>query len=222
MRIPVNWPPDSGQSHDEIIQLMKNLEQFINDDESPLDPLVKMAVIHYQFESIHPFYDGNGRTGRIINILYLVLKDLLNIPVLYLSRYIIQNKERYYQGLQGVRETGDWDPWILYMLEGVEQTAIQTIAIVQGIGKLMMDYKHRIRDGYKFYSQDLLNNLFSHPYTKIDFVKNDLRVSRLTATKYLELLADGGLLEKRKLGRSNYYINTMLFDLLTKIPEVKT
>ncbi|MSR78458.1 MAG: Fic family protein [Candidatus Omnitrophica bacterium] len=208
------------QNHDDIVRLMTNLERFINDDALlAIDPIIKMAVIHYQFESIHPFYDGNGRTGRIINILYLVQKELLNIPVLYLSRYIIQNKNKYYQYLQNVRDKGDWESWILYMLEGIEQTARQTIAIVQGIGKAMLDYKHRIRDNYKFYSQDLLNNLFSHPYTKIDFLRRDLRVSRLTATKYLDILAKDGFLRKKKMGRSNYYINTVLFNLLTKTPK---
>lgn len=212
----VYTPP---QNAEDIIRLMSNLERFINDDNvSPLDPLVKMAAIHYQFESIHPFYDGNGRTGRIINILYLVQKELLNIPVLYLSRYIIQNKSEYYRLLQAVRDKGEWEDWILYMLDGIEKTACQTIAVVQGIGRAMLDYKHRIREQYKFYSQDLLNNLFSHPYTKIEFIVRDLRVSRLTATKYLDTLASAGFLRKKKMGRSNYYINTVLFDLLTKVP----
>lgn len=214
----VYTPP---QNPEVIVRLMSNLEQFINDDAmSPLDPLVKMAVIHYQFESIHPFYDGNGRTGRIINILYLVQNELLNIPVLYLSRYIIQNKNEYYRLLQAVRNNGDWEDWVLYMLDSVEKTACQTIAIVRGIAETMLDYKHRIRETYKFYSQDLLNNLFSHPYTKIEFLVRDLQVSRLTATKYLDTLAAAGFLRKKKMGRSNYYINTVLFDLLTKVPAV--
>ncbi len=210
----VYTPP---QNHEDILRLMSNLAHYINDDRlSTVDPLVKMAVIHYQFESIHPFYDGNGRTGRIINILYLVQKDLLKIPVLYLSRYIIQKKTQYYNCLQAVRDRGEWEPWILFMLEGVDQTARQTIDIVEGIRDAMLDYKHRIRERFKFYSQDLLNNLFSHPYTKIDFLKRDLRISRLTATKYLDILAKVGFLRKKKMGRSNYYINTVLFDLLTK------
>lgn len=213
----VYTPP---QNPEEIVRLMENLEKFTNDDAvSPLDPLVKMAVIHYQFESIHPFSDGNGRTGRIINILYLVQKNLLNIPVLYLSRYIIQKKNDYYRLLQSVRDDGTWEEWVLYMLEGIERTAGQTILIVQGIGRAMLDYKHRIRERYKFYSQDLLNNLFGHPYTKIEFLMQDLRVSRLTATKYLDLLAKDGFLNKKKLGRSNYYINPVLFDILTGGPQ---
>ena len=197
------------QSHDEIVELMKNLERFINDDSmSDVDLLVKMALIHFQFETIHPFYDGNGRTGRIINILYLVLKGLLDIPVLYLSRYIIQNKDKYYELLQVTRETGQWEQWLLYMLEGVEITSQQTIKIIKQIKVLMMDYKHRIRKELpKIYSQDLINNLFRHPYAKIGYVMEDLGVSRITATRYLDQLSEKGILEKQKHGRDNYYIN---------------
>jgi len=210
------------QHVEDIQRLMANLEVFINDDElSELDPLVKMAVIHYQFESIHPFYDGNGRTGRIINILYLVQKGLLNIPALYLSRYIIQSKSEYYRRLQSVRETGDWEKWILYMLDGVEKTSRQTIAIVQKIRDAMLDYKHRIRADFKFYSQDLLNNLFSHPYTRIEFLRRDLDVTRLTATRYLDALTRAGFLQKRRAGTANFYINPVLYELLTNVPNVK-
>ncbi len=210
------------QDHGEIVRLMNNLEQFINDDTlSDVDPLIKMAVIHHQFESIHPFYDGNGRTGRIINILYLVAKGLLDIPALYLSRYIIRNKADYYRLLQATRDTGNWEPWVLYMLEGVELTSRQTIWIIQQIKEIMMAYKHRIRAELpKIYSQDLLNNLFRHPYTKIESVQNDLRVSRLTAVKYLELLTEKGFIEKHKIGRYNYYVNRPLMGIFMDIPEM--
>ena len=178
-----------------------------------------MAVIHFQFETIHPFYDGNGRTGRIINILYLVLTELLNIPILYLSRYIIQYKADYYRLLQTVRETGEWEEWILYILEGVEQTAKETIELIINIRKLMQQYKRDIRSKLpKVYSQDLLNNLFRHPYTKIDFVMRDLQVSKLTARRYLELLVGNGFLSKEKIGRSNYYINGPLFTVFIGTP----
>ena len=204
------------QNHEDILKLMKNLEQFINDDSmSGLDPLIKMALIHHQFESIHPFYDGNGRTGRILNILYLVQKGLLEIPILYLSRYIIKNKDIYYNLLQNVRENEDWEKWVIFMLEGVEQTSKTTIDIINNIRNLMLDYKHKIRESFKFYSQDLLNNLFCHPYTKIEFLVRDIKVNRLTSTKYLEQLTEAGFLRKEKLGRSNYYINIKLFDILT-------
>ena len=209
----VYTPP---QEHSEILDLMTNLEQFVNDDKlSDLDPLVKLAIIHYQFESIHPFYDGNGRTGRIINVLYLVMKGLLNLPILYLSRYIILNKGKYYKLLQEVRETDNWENWILYMLDAIEEISKETIVLIGKIRELIFDYKNLLRDHYKFYSQDLLNNLFKHPYTKIEFVERDLGVSRITAAKYLNQLTKDGLLKKRKLGTGNYYINEKLMSLLT-------
>jgi Fic family protein len=203
-------------SPEHLLDLMTDLERFINDPAaSALDPLVKMALIHHQFESIHPFYDGNGRTGRIINVLYLVKEGLLESPVLYLSRAIVRTKADYYRLLQTVREQDTWEEWVLYMLGGVEQTAREGITTIQAIKALLMDYKHRIRAGYRFYSQDLINNLFSHPYTKIDFVQRDLKVSRLTATRYLEALAKDGFLEKQKIGRHSYYINEPLYRILT-------
>ena len=163
---------------------MANLEQYINDASmSDVDPLVKMAVIHHQFESIHPFSDGNGRTGRIVNILYLVLNGLLDYPVLYLSRCIIKNKGEYYRLLQNVRDNGDWESWILFLLKGIEETSQETIVLIHGIKALMAEYKKGIRENLKkIYSQDLLNNLFRHPYTKIDFICDELQVSRPTAT----------------------------------------
>ncbi len=210
----VYTPP---QNYDEILSLMNNLERFINDDSFfDADPLIKMAIIHYQFESIHPFYDGNGRTGRIINVLYLVQKGLLNIPVLYLSRYIIQNKNDYYRLIQKVRDDSDWKQWILYILDAVETTSKQTIIVIEQIRAALLYYKHQIRDKHKFYSQDLLNSLFCHPYTKVAFIQKDLNVSRLTATKYLDTLAADDLLQKNKIGRSNFYVNKALFDILTQ------
>jgi len=204
------------QSYDEIIRLMGNLEKFINDDSmSPLDPLIKMAIIHYQFESIHPFYDGNGRTGRIINILYLVYKGLLDIPALYLSRYIIRNKNDYYRLLQDVRDSENWEEWILFMLDGVAETSAETILLIENIINLMNDYKLRIKETLKFYSQDLLNNLFSHPYTKIEFLEHDLKITRQTASKYLDELSDKGFLRKERLGKHNFYINAPLFSLFS-------
>jgi Fic family protein len=195
---------------------MTNLETFINDSSiSDLDPLVKMAIMHFQFESIHPFYDGNGRTGRIMNILYLILQNLQNLPILYLSSYIIKTKSQYYRLLQHVRERDSWEEWIIYMVEGLETTAKETIGLIQDIKELMLSYKYRLIDGYKFYSQDLLNNLFKHPYTKIEFMVNDLNVSRITAANYLNKLAEDGLLRKEKLGTGNYYINEQLFEILS-------
>jgi Fic family protein len=204
------------QNLDEIQRLMSNLESFINDKNlSDYDTLVKMAIIHYQFESIHPFYDGNGRTGRIINIIYLIMEGLQNLPILYLSNYIIKNKSDYYRLLQEVREKNNWEEWILFMIQGIEQTSKETITLIIQIRELMADFKQKLRDNYKFYSQDLLNNLFKHPYTKIEFLMNDVHVSRLTASSYLNKLSEDGVLQKEKLGTGNYYINVPLFNLLS-------
>ncbi len=209
----VYTPP---QHADDIAVLMENLILFINDDSlCEADPLVKMAIIHHQFESIHPFYDGNGRTGRILNILYLVTQDLLNLPVLYLSRFIIHNKADYYANLQAVRDTGEWEPWLLFMLDGIIDTAQNTVSLITEMKNLMDNVKQGIREQLpKIYSQDLLNNLFYHPYTKIDFLVEELGVTRITATKYLELLVEHGFLVKQKIGRANYYINEPLCALL--------
>lgn len=199
----------------EITALMTGLERFINTpDLFDADPLVKMALIHHQFESIHPFYDGNGRTGRIINVLYLVKEGLLDIPVLYLSQHIVRSKATYYDLLQRVRVEDIWEEWVLYMLEAVELTAGRTLQTVQAIKSALLDYKHRIRAQHKFYSQNLINNLFSHPYTKIEFLQRDLNVSRMTATRYLDALVESGFLHKQKVGRGNYYINQALNNIL--------
>jgi len=216
----VYTPP---QSHDEIQLLMTNLEQFMNDSSlSDVDPVIKMSIIHHQFESIHPFYDGNGRTGRIINILYLVKEGLLQLPILYLSRYINHNKGDYYRLLQQTRETKNWEPWILYMLDAVEKTAIQTMQIIRDIKNLMGRHKHQIRrDLKKIYSQDLINSLFRHPYTKIEYIKKDLGVARKTAARYLEQLCDIGLLHKNKIGKENYYFNDELIELLSRVNNLR-
>ena len=210
----VYTPP---QDHETIVSLMNNLEAFINVDElMDVDPLLKMAIIHHQFESIHPFYDGNGRTGRIINILYLVQKGLLHLPVLYLSRYIIKHKKDYYRLLQKVRSNGEWEEWLLFMLDGIENTAIESVILINAIKKLMQEYKHRIREKYpRMYSQDLLNNLFKYPYTKIEFIQTDLQVSRNTAIRYLEELVKENILVKHKIGRKSFYENRELFKLLS-------
>jgi Fic family protein len=205
------------QDPEEIKALMANLEKFINDKESSeFDPLVRMAIIHYQFESIHPFYDGNGRTGRIINILYLIQEKLQDLPILYLSNFIIKNKYDYYRLLHEVRTKNNWEEWLLFMIEAVDQTSRETIDLIIRIRELMKNYKRLLRDNYKFYSQDLLHNLFKHPYTKIEFIQQDLNVSRITAANYLNQLADDKLLTKKKLGTANYYINDPLFKLLSE------
>ena len=218
-------PPQDGMA---IIRYMSNLEQFINDDHlSQLDPLIKMAIIHHQFESIHPFYDGNGRTGRIINILYLVITGLLDLPILYLSRYITHNKGEYYRLIQAIRDkntdnAAEWEAWILFMLKGVEVTAEDTISLVKNIGRLMAEYKNVIRPDFgSKYNHELLNGLFYHPYTKIDHVVANMQVSRQTASKYLDRIVALGLLKKEKMGKENYYINTRLMNLFIEFGQYK-
>lgn len=200
-----------------IERLITDLVDFIHADDD-LDPLLRMAIAHHQFESIHPFYDGNGRTGRILNLLILQREGLLDLPVLYLSRYITSTKSQYYQLLQSTRETGNWIDWCVYIVSGVAITARSEIRLVKNLRDLMQTTKHRLRDELpRIYSQELLNNLFRYPYTKIQFVEKDLGVSRITAAKHLDTLANYHFVEKKKIGRTNFYINRPLFDLLTTI-----
>lgn len=220
----VYTPPQDGA---QIIEYMQNLETFINDEAmSELDPLIKMAIIHHQFESIHPFYDGNGRTGRIVNVLYLVTTGLLDLPILYLSRYITHNKDEYYRLIQAIRDKGtdnakEWIEWILFILKGIEETATETISLVKGISDLMNHYKSVLRPLFdKQYKHELLNNLFFHPYTKIEFMVRDMMVERRTASRYLNMIVDVGLLHKEKIGKVNYYINTELINLFLNHAEL--
>ena len=205
-------PPQHPQ---DIIDLMSNLADYINDSSlEDFDSLVKMAIIHYQFEATHPFYDGNGRTGRIINILYLVLEGLLDVPILYLSRYIIRNKSNYYNLLSGVNFNNGLNEWILFMLKGVEEIGKETIKIIKDIEILMEKTKNSIQENKpKIYSKDLLEALFYHPYTKRAFIEEYLNVSRPTATSYLKELEKMGILTAQKKGRDIYYVHNELFDL---------
>lgn len=208
-------PPQNSK---DIQNLMDNLEQYINNDElEDYDTLTKMAIIHYQFESIHPFYDGNGRTGRILNILYLVLKGLLDLPILYLSSFIIQEKEQYYKLLNQLRTDNNWEDWILYILEGVERTSKNSVVLIENIRLLIEETKTTIKSNLpKIYSKDLLDLLFIHPYTKINFVVEELNITRKTASNYLKQLEEIGILKSIKIGREVYFINVELFTLLQK------
>ena len=180
------------------------------------DPLVQMAVLHHQFESIHPFTDGNGRTGRILNLLFLVHHDLLDAPVLYLSRAIVHDKERYYALLQHVRETGSWEPWVLYMLRAVESTAQETLEKVRRICTLHARVSQRIMDEQpRMFQPELVRHLFAYPYTKVDHVMRACDVSRPTATKYLIVLESMGIVRKTKAHRTNLYLHAELFDILS-------
>ena len=210
---------DPPQDQREIETLMKELANFIN-EESPhdLDPLIRMALIHHQFESIHPFPDGNGRIGRVLNVLYLTHAGLLDAPILYLSRAINRTKPDYYRLLQAVREKDAWHEWVIYLLGAVTETAISTLSLVSGIQNLMAEHKRHMRNEQpKIYSQDLLNNLFLHPYTRIDYVARDLGVGRQTARKYLKQLVGCGIVDEAKIGRNNYYINKKLVALFVSV-----
>lgn len=220
----VYTPP---QDRTEILNYMDNLESFINNDDiSELDPLIKLAIIHHQFESIHPFYDGNGRTGRIICVLFLVLTGRLDLPILYLSRYITHNKKKYYELIQDIRDKNsdnadEWEAWILFILKGIEETAIETTRLVKGISKLMADFKSVLRPKFgKQYRHELLNNLFFHPYTKVEFLKKELMISRVTAQRYLNLLMETGLIDRVKIGKAYYYINVPLMNLFMCVSDV--
>jgi len=204
-------PPDD---YDTILALMKNLEVYINETDE-LSPLIRLAVQHYQFESIHPFYDGNGRTGRIINVLYLCSHGLLDSPVLYLSDYIIKHKSDYYRLLGEVKINGNWEEWILFILKAVEETSKQTANQIRSINKLFLALQDKIKaDASKLYNKELLELLFEQPYCKIEFVVDRLNVSRVTASKYLNGLEQIGVLKSKKIWKETLYINVELFELL--------
>ena len=208
------------QEKDEILKYMKNLEEYINNDDDMVDPLIKLAMIHYQFESIHPFYDGNGRTGRILNILYLILKDLIDAPILYLSKYIIRNKLQYYKLFQETRESGDFEDWIIYILVGIEEMAEETIITINKIRDEILTMKHELREKTKIYSKELLEALFVEFYTKIPYIQKQLGVSDKTAQKYLDSLVDMGFLTSEKIGRERIYRNERLFRIIKETDRV--
>ncbi len=207
----VYTPPDNEQ---EILELLANLENYINSDDE-IDPLVKLAAIHYQFEAIHPFYDGNGRTGRILNILYLVLMGLLESPIIYLSKYIIRNKQNYYRLLREVTNEGRWEDWILYMLVGVEETATETLRLVKEIDAYINETAARIKEELPdIYQKELVDLLFFEFYTKNKYLVEGLGVSRRTAYTYLSKLIDKGFLKEKRVGKSKIYFNEGLFELV--------
>ena len=209
----VHTPP---QTYDEVVRLMADLEAFINDDTlSDYDDLVKMTLIHHRFESIHPFYDGNGRTGRILNILYLSKQGLLNAPILCLSSYLNRNKGMYYKQLQQVSETNKWDDWILFMLEGIRVTSLETLENVRDLLNLIDNHKQRIRNElHKIYSDELVLHLFTHPYTKVDIFSESFSLHRNTARRHLNQLTELGVLTKVIVSNEHFYVNSDLLNLL--------
>ena len=208
----VYTPP---QEKDEILDLLSNFLDHFNNTDSDISPLINLAILHYQFESIHPFYDGNGRTGRILNILYLILNGLLDIPILYLSSYINEHKSEYYKLLNKVNENNEWENWITYMLKAIEVTSNKTIEKISSIKNLLEETIITAQDkATKVYRKELIELLFEHPYSKIEYVVSKLGVERKAASRYLKKLEEIGLLESQKIGRETIYINTKLIEIL--------
>ena len=207
------YTPPEGENI--LRNLLSNLEHYINSNDGLTDPLIKLAVMHYQFESIHPFYDGNGRTGRILNVLYLVLNELIDSPILYLSKYIIQNKNDYYRLLQEIRTQDAWHEWILYILTGIEQTSKDTLSLIKQINVLMDSSIETVKAKLpKIYSKELIELLFTNVYTKIGILVEKGIASRNIASKYLNSLVEIGILTEEKIGKETLFINQQLFDLL--------
>jgi len=210
----VYTPPQDKQ---EILDLLSNFIDYYNQNNQDLSPLINLAILHHQFESIHPFYDGNGRTGRILNILFLILNDLIDIPILYLSSYIIENKADYYRLLNQTNRLNEWEEWILFMLKAVEVTSLQTIEKINTIRQLLNQTIEKVQmDAPKIYKKELVELLFEQPYSKIEFVVNHLRVERKAASRYLKELERIGILESQIVGRETLYINRELIEILKK------
>ncbi len=209
----VYTPP---QSEEDVRNYLSNLEIYINEDEDEVDPLIKLAIIHYQFEAIHPFYDGNGRTGRIINVLYLVLKGLLDSPILYLSKYILENKALYYKLLKTMQDdSNNCEGFVIFILKGIEETSLDTFKVVKKIVEEMNSYSDELKEKLpQIYSKELLELLFFEFYTKTSYIEDGLRVSRKTAVSYLKKLEENNFLSSQKIGREKIYCNDKLFKVV--------
>ncbi|MBT0727451.1 Fic family protein [Rosenbergiella australiborealis] len=212
-RNEVVYTPPVGEQ--KIRDLLSNWESFIH-KEDDLDPLVKMAVTHYQFEAIHPFTDGNGRTGRIINILFLIDKGLLSLPILYLSRFIVENKDDYYRLLRGVTEQSEWEDWVLFMVKAVEETSVWTMNKIQAVRKLIdhtTDYIKKHQD--KIYSHELVKTIFEQPYCRISNLVDAGIAKRQAASQYLKELCDIGVLHELKIGKEKLFVHPKFIQLMT-------
>lgn len=209
----VYTPPEGEQL---LRALLSNWERYIH-EESALDPLIRMAVAHYQFEAVHPFVDGNGRTGRVLNSLFLVDKGLLELPILYLSHYIIQRKADYYRLLLAVTADEEWEAWILFMLRGVEETAVWTADKIAAIRNLARHTRVRVRTALpKIYSRELVDVLFQQPYCRIGHLVDSGIVKRQAASRYLKELARIGVLHEEKVGREKLFVHSKLLSLLAE------
>ena len=210
----VIYTPPEGEGI--IRELLSNFEAFLN-GKSELDPLIAMAVLHYQFEAIHPFYDGNGRTGRIVNVLYLLLKGLLDLPILYISSFIINRKTDYYRLLLRVTTHGEWEPWVLFMLEAVEATAIDTVKKVNAIQHSLEETIEEVREKLpRIYTKELVELLYHQPYSKVAFLVDANLAERKAAARYLNALEQIGLLKAKKVGKEEIFLNQRLFELFSQ------
>lgn len=209
------YTPPEGENL--IRDKLKNLEEFIHDESDSLDPLIKLALMHCQFEAIHPFTDGNGRTGRILNVLFLVYEGLLDLPILYMSEYIIREKKRYYQLLRGVTKEDHWESWILFMLDTVEKTSQSTVEKITQINTLLADTIEHCRQKLPsyMYSKELVELLFERPYCKVKFLVDRGIAKRQRASVYLKTLEKIGILKMKKVGKENLYLNVKLYELLS-------
>ena len=203
------------QDKKEILDLLSNFVNHFNQADDNLSPLINLAIFHYQFESIHPFYDGNGRTGRILNILYLILNDLIDVPILYLSSYIIENKPEYYRLLNQTNKLGKWEEWILFMLKAVESTSRDAITRIVNIKNHLDNTILKVQtESPKIYKKELVELLFEQPYSKIEYVVSKLNVERKAASRYLRELENIGIVESQKVGREIVYVNKELIEIL--------
>ena len=208
----VYTPP---QDKDEILDLLSNFLDHFNIKQDDFPPLINLAILHYQFESIHPFYDGNGRTGRILNILYLIINNMLDIPILYLSSYINENKSEYYRLLNKVNKSEEWEDYILYILKGIEQTSNNTITKINAINNLLSETILIAQEKEpKIYRKELIELLFEQPYSKIEFVVERLNVERKAASRYLKKMENIGIIISQKVGRETIYVNRNLIEIL--------
>ena len=215
------YTPPEGE--DLLRRKLTNLERFSNDSSSDLDPLIRVGIAHYQFEAIHPFFDANGRTGRILIILQLIMNQLLELPILFLSRFVIEHKAQYYRSLRRVTEQGEWESWLLYMLEAIEETAHGTMQKILAIRDLLAGSLEKAKRGLSkaAFSRELVELIFEQPYCKIRFVEERGIAKRLTATKYLRELEKAGLVVPVKKGTELIFINHQLWRLLTDEPLPK-
>lgn len=201
---------------DVIRNCLSNWENYLHNDEDDTDPLIKMAISHYQFEAIHPFHDGNGRTGRIINVLYLIEQQLLTLPILYLSRYIVHHKSDYYRLLTHVTRTGDWQEWIIFILNGVEQVSSWTSAKIAAMRTLIAQTEEHVRQQLpKIYSYELVQTIFEQPYCRISNLVEKGIAKRQTASIYLKQMVDVGVLQERSAGNEKLFLNPRLLRLMT-------